>query len=1130
VVTPAALSQASTDPLAELVEQAVSLAATLAAHAATARREGSRLAVLASDDRSRRFVLRFADEVLRVRDPRVALGSLRSLLADTGVPLFAGRMDALAMRVATSLGSLAPSATMAVVRRRLRAEVAAVVASADEPELSRLLARRPSSATAGDGGVCTNLHLLGEVVLGEGEAQRRTAAVAELIRRGDVDHVSVKLSGLSPKVHPYAAEHAQAQLSERLAMLLGVAVASDPPTVVTLDMERYDELRPTVGAFMEVLGRPDLLHARAGIALQAYLPDSLSVASELCTWATRRRAAGGAPVHLRLVKGANLATERTEAELRGWQAAPYPSKAEVDAAYKRVLALLLDPAWGDALEVGLASHNLFEMAWGMVLAEHLGVSGRLQLEVLAGMADPEAAAVARRVGSVLCYTPIVQGADFEAAVAYLSRRFDEAAQLGNFLHDLATGEDAGTAWARHEMAFRASVASLATVSTEPRRRQDRTLGPTPVGATPVGAVGSFDNAPDTDFSSAANRTWIRRHLLEPLPDPPPTVEDLAAVDRAVALARSGNLSWAAETVATRAALLCRAADRLEARRGELVATMVRETSKVVPEADAEVSEAVDLARWYAECTTELAALQSDGMDFAAYSCVVVAGPWNFPVSIPAGGALAALAAGSSVVLKPAPQAPRCAALVAECLWEAGFDRDVLQLLHVPDGAVGRHLVTHPGVEAVVLTGSIATARMFLDWEPTLALHAETSGKNALVLSEHADLDQAVQDLVQSAFGHAGQKCSAASLAICLGGVYDDHRFRAQLADAVSSLRVGDAADPATQVPDLLEVPGAELRRALTVLEPGEEWLVRPRCSDDSGRRWSPGVRLGVAPGSFFHLTECFGPVLGLMRAPDLDTAISWQNATDHGLTGGIHSLDLAELRQWCEQVEVGNAYVNRPTTGAVVRRQPFGGWKASSVGPTTKAGGPNAVLAMGTWRRTDGDPEVGRAARSFDRWWDREFGVHHDPSALRAEANVLRYCPLVSVVLRVGPEVPSATIEVAVGAATVVGATVEVSLDAPRPELPRALSGEAQVRVEDDGQLVARLCALRQGGEVRLRLLGALGPGHRRSLHAAGVVLDEHPVTDHGRVELLHWVREQAVSITLHRYGIVQERLRAALE
>ncbi|MEM1063327.1 MAG: aldehyde dehydrogenase family protein, partial [Planctomycetota bacterium] len=180
--------------------------------------------------------------------------------------------------------------------------------------------------------------------------------------------------------------------------------------------------------------------------------------------------------------------------------------------------------------------------------------------------------------------------------------------------------------------------------------------------------------------------------------------------------------------------------------------------------------------------------------------------------------------------------------------------------------------------------------------------------------------------MRSAFGHSGQKCSAASLAILEAEVYDDLDFRRQLLDAVRSLRVGPSSDPAALVTPLVQAPGPELRRALTTLEAGEEWLLEPRPVDgDTPHLWSPGIRLGVRPGSWFHRTECFGPVLGLTRADDLDHAIAIQNDIAYGLTAGIHSLETAEIECWADRVEAGNLYVNRGTTGAIVNRQPFGG-------------------------------------------------------------------------------------------------------------------------------------------------------------------------------------------------------------
>ena len=301
---------------------------------------------------------------------------------------------------------------------------------------------------------------------------------------------------------------------------------------------------------------------------------------------------------------------------------------------------------------------------------------------------------------------------------------------------------------------------------------------------------------------------------------------------------------------------------------------------------------------------------------------------------------------------------------------------------------------------MVLTGSYETATAVPRWRPDLRLLAETSGKNAIVVTPSADLDLAVGDLVRSAFGHAGQKCSAASLGIVVG---DAVRRRdvpcAGCATPSRSLRVGPATEPATMMGPLIQQPAGPLQRALTTLDAGERGS---SSRDRSSRPDRPAVVARRAPrrapGSWFHLTECFGPVLGVMRADDLDHAIALQNGTPFGLTGGIHTLDPDEIERWLEQVEVGNAYVNRHITGAIVRRQPFGGWKRSSVGGGAKAGGPGYVAQFS--RVTDPTLDPVAARRSFERAAAGTFRAEHDPSALAAESNVLRYHPLRSVAVR----------------------------------------------------------------------------------------------------------------------------------
>jgi RHH-type proline utilization regulon transcriptional repressor/proline dehydrogenase/delta 1-pyrroline-5-carboxylate dehydrogenase len=366
------------------------------------------------------------------------------------------------------------------------------------------------------------------------------------------------------------------------------------------------------------------------------------------------------------------------------------------------------------------------------------------------------------------------------------------------------------------------------------------------------------------------------------------------------------------------------------------------------------------------------------------------------------------------------------------------------------------------------------------------------------------MDAALRDIVRSAFGHAGQKCSAASLAIVESSVHDSRAFQARLRDAVRSVVVGWPSDPATMMGPLIKPPSGPLERALTQLDPGEEWLVEPRqldgdrSSGTGSRLWSPGVKIGVRAGSWFHMTECFGPVLGLMRADDLDHALSLQNATPFGLTGGIQSLDPGEISHWLQHVHVGNAYVNRHITGAVVRRQPFGGWKRSSVGAGPKAGGPDYALAM--CRISGPAPERERAAESFATWWSEWFRRDHDPTLMRSERNVLRYRPLDSVLLRVDGDVPSDAIAVAVEAASRCGVRLEMSDAAD----------------ESEQEMLERV--LRAGVE-RVRLLVPIAAARRVTLLEHGVGIDDRPVSGHGRVELARWLKEQSISESTHRYG-----------
>lgn len=479
--------------------------------------------------------------------------------------------------------------------------------------------------------------------------------------------------------------------------------------------------------------------------------------------------------------------------------------------------------------------------------------------------------------------------------------------------------------------------------------------------------------------------------------------------------------------------------------------------------------------------------------------------------------------------------------MVDALWRAGVPKDVLGLVDLKDRSLGEKLVGRPEVDRVILTGGYETAELFRSWRPELNILAETSGKNAIIVTPSADLDLAVSDVVKSAFGHAGQKCSAASLVILVGSVARSERFEKQLVDAATTLRVGYPSDPTTQMGPVIEAAKGKLKNALTELAPGERWVLKPEQLDESGRLWSPGIRTGVAPGSYFHLTEFFGPVLGIMRASTLEEAIKLQNQTDYGLTAGLHSLDPDELAFWLASVEAGNLYVNRGITGAIVRRQPFGGWKRSVVGTSTKAGGPNYLVHLGSWKRTkakvgtgptplvssivaaSGSEFVDRAARSDQAEWEREFGIAKDVSALGVERNVFRYLPLPITVRRNESGKLEDFVRVVAAGVRAGGEAGGKLLTASVPtalpeELDRALEkAGVKVVVQSDEEWLASAEKIKTS---RVRLVGG---GHRELAVALGgspdIAIYSDEVTEAGRIELLPFLREQAVAITAHRFG-----------
>ncbi|MDQ0145244.1 bifunctional proline dehydrogenase/L-glutamate gamma-semialdehyde dehydrogenase [Pseudarthrobacter niigatensis] len=1103
------------------------------------------LAGVLKDPNGLDFTVGFVDGVVRPEDLNVAARNLAKLAPK--VPAFLPWYMRSAVALGGTMAPAMPRLVIPIARRVLREMVGHLIVDATDAKLG------PAIAKIKKDGIKLNVNLLGEAVLGEHEASRRLEGTHTLLARPDVDYVSIKVSSTVAPHSAWAFDEAVEHVVEKLTPLFRRAASysgsGQKNKFINLDMEEYKDLDMTIAVFTRILDKPEFQDLEAGIVLQAYLPDALSAMIRLQDWAAERRANGGAGIKVRVVKGANLPMEQVEASLHDWPLATWGSKQDSDTSYKSVINYALHPERIKNIRIGVAGHNLFDIAFAWLLAKQRGVESGIEFEMLLGMAQGQAEAVKKDVGSLLLYTPVVHPSEFDVAIAYLIRRLEEGASQENFMSAVFELSENEGLFEREKQRFLSSLEALDNTVPLPNRRQDRNLPPEAMPHT------GFRNTPDTDPALPANRTWGRA-ILERVPSSTlgdasvkaAFINDEDTLDSAIANAVEKGKAWGELSGNERADILHRAGEILEARRADLLEVMASETGKTIDQGDPEVSEAVDFAHYYAESARRLDTV--DGATFVPARLTVVTPPWNFPVAIPAGSTLAALAAGSAVVIKPAKQAARSGAVMVEALWEAGVPKGVLTMVQLGERELGTQLISHPVVDRVILTGGYETAELFRSFRKDLPLLAETSGKNAIIVTPSADLDLAAKDVAYSAFGHAGQKCSAASLVILVGSVAISKRFHNQLIDAVTSLKVGYPQDPTSQMGPIIEPANGKLLNALTTLGEGENWAVEPKKLDSTGRLWSPGVRYGVKRGSYFHLTEFFGPVLGVMTAETLVEAIAIQNQIEYGLTAGLHSLNSEELGIWLDTIQAGNLYINRGITGAIVQRQPFGGWKKSAVGAGTKAGGPNYLAGLGDWLPAKAsakapvsnaavrrilnaagpalDPagleSVQRALASDAEAWADEFGTAKDVSGLGAERNIFRYRSL-PVTIRLSEGAPLAHLVRTVAAGVLAGSALTVSTAVELPAQLRSVltAQDINVTVESDAGWLASAGHLASAGKLsggRIRLIG----GNASALAEAtggrpDLAIYAHPVTEAGRVELLPFLHEQAVSITAHRFG-----------
>lgn len=870
------------------------------------------------------------------------------------------------------LGSLAPGIMAGAVKKNVT-QMAKMFITGESPEDAL-----PALKKARKNKITFTADLLGEATLSEREANEylsrylelidwlaRDAEKWETIPQIDTDengaipkvNVSVKVTALYSQIEEAAWDQSLAIVKERLRVVFRKAITQK--VFINLDMEQYAHKDFLLTVFSELILEDEFRqYPHFGIVIQAYLRDAQDDVNRLVNLARQR----GTAFTVRLVKGAYWDFETVYARQKGWAVPVFLNKRESDASFEACARKMIDAY--PKLKLAIGSHNVRSIAATLAYAQSKNLDPRaVEIQMLFGMADPIKKALVKDGYRVREYATI---GELIPGMAYLVRRLLENTSNESFLRS-KFADNVST-----DILLKSPLEDLVPSQGDPVHAQGRFTNEAPLDfaipahrASMLKAIsewrGRFGKTYGLDINGSEIKTARTFASLNPSKSEEVVGQICAAsskeADMAMDAARKALPAWSATSAEDRANWLTKLADKMVADKFRLVALQTLEVGKGWHEADGDVAEAIDFCRYYASEMRRLANPRRMGQvpgevslyHYRPRGITLVIAPWNFPLAILTGMVSAALVTGNTVIMKPAEQSSVIAAELMRMIREIGLPKGVVSFLPGFGEEVGEYLVNHKDVSVIAFTGSKSVGLGILQKAAVVhpgQMHikrciTELGGKNAIIVDSDADLDEAVVGVMRSAFGFQGQKCSACSRAIVLESVYE--RFLDRLVEATRSLHQGSSEDPRSTVGPVIDEES--YRRILETIDQaksGGARLLYQGQAPAGGYYVAPAIFADVDPNSTLAQREIFGPVLAVIKAKDMEHALQIANATEYALTGALYSRSPATIEQVKREFEVGNLYINRGSTGALVERHPFGGFKMSGVG--SKAGGPDYLM------------------------------------------------------------------------------------------------------------------------------------------------------------------------------------------
>ena len=1138
---------------------------------ASERQFHAKMQKLLNNPKNKVMLIELLDRSFRCKDKKASFELIEHTLNKFGIADFFSAFEKFLLFSFLNFGKLAPNLSVPFFISHLRNDTKAMVLDADENFLAPHITKRKNEQN-----ITLNVNLIGEEVLGEAESKYRIQKYEEALKSSYITYISIKITTIFSQINIIDFDYSKDEVVKRLDKLYALALEEQKrqgvSKFINLDMEEFRDLELTVAAFMESVAKFDI---KAGIVLQAYIPDSYEYLKKLLAFSKERVLKGMQPIKIRFVKGANMESEETIASQRGWELPTFSRKIDTDSNYNKMLDLVLEDENYKYINIGIASHNIFEIAYAYTRISEAKAQESFTFEMLEGM-SLQCSYELSKMHDLILYAPVCDEAHFNNAIAYLVRRLDENTSEDNFMRYFFNLKVGSKEWEEQKELFLNALKGIKTLDNTTHRKQDRTKTQ---NAPSSYTTKTFTNESDTDFILSQNRLWAQniKAKYENLQnyDVCPvalgldfTKENLHSLEvkdkiqnRTIGtayLAGENELKAALE-VAKHSnftqkssdeiyGILAKVAELMRERRGDLIGIAALETGKTFLEIDPEVSEAIDFVEFYPH-SLETLKKQNPNTAFKPKGIGVTIAPWNFPVGISVGTIAAPLAAGNVVLYKPSSLSMLTGYKLCECFWDAGIPKDALIFLPAKGSDISKYILSDEAVKFFILTGGEDTAYAMLEANPTLLLSAETGGKNATIVSKFADRDSAVKNIIHSAFSNSGQKCSATSLLVLEDEVYKDEEFKKALVDAAASLAVGSPFAFKNKLGALCDKPSEKLTKAINELEAGEEWVLKPQFINDNAHLMTPGIKYGVKKGAFTHMNELFAPLLSVMRAKDLKEAIALVNATGYGLTAGFESLDEREWEYFHTHIEAGNIYINKPTTGAIVLRQPFGGVKKSAIGFGRKVGiynyitqfmdieakadtnlldGPLASALEKLSKASDESTQATLAnaalmARSYSYHHKHEFSVAKDYVNIRGEDNLFSYTRIKNLAFRVCDEDSLQDILGVIIGCHTLGLSPLVSYDGTQSSIITELKkickavdlGADFVEERVEG-FIAKLPLFER---VRYHAKPDINDTiYQAAAKWAKIIIRDKPLLN-GRFELLFYHNEKALSVSYHRYG-----------